>query len=161
MPDVRGHVVDIVRSVFDEREQILRCGPRRFTAQIVFEVLTDVPNHFIPVNPIGLHISHMRVDESFDEPQRTGDDDMPLIPRRSEDDKTRVRLTASVTNANYQTLLKYAIFLGEDVEKKAAKRGSVDRLIHGPIELLAKDRDFVQSQRPAAEKRTGKPDVAA
>jgi type IV secretory pathway component VirB8 len=38
---------------------------KTFTAQILFDVLTDVPNHFVPVNPIGLQISHIRVDESF------------------------------------------------------------------------------------------------
>ena len=35
-------------------------------AQVVFEVLADVPNHFIPVNPIGLQVTHIHVDESFE-----------------------------------------------------------------------------------------------
>lgn len=39
---------------------------KTFTAQVVFEVLADVPNHFIPVNPIGLQITHIHVDESFE-----------------------------------------------------------------------------------------------
>lgn len=39
---------------------------KTFTAQLVFDVLPDVPNHFIPVNPIGLQISHIHVDESFE-----------------------------------------------------------------------------------------------
>lgn len=87
---------------------------------------------------------------------------MPLIPKRTAEEKTRVRLTATVTKANYKTLRDYAQFLGEDVSTKAAEREAVDLIINGAIELLAKDREFVAAQKPAAAaKRTAKQDTAA
>ena len=38
---------------------------------------------------------------------------MPLIPKRTEEEKTLVRLTATVTKANYKILRDYAQFLEE------------------------------------------------
>ena len=87
---------------------------------------------------------------------------MPLIPKRTEEEKTLVRLTATVTKANYKTLRDYAQFLGEDVSTKAAARTTIDRLINGAIELLAKDREFIQAQKPVpAGKRATKQETAA
>jgi hypothetical protein len=72
---------------------------------------------------------------------------MPLIPKA----KAPVRLTATVTPANHATLLSYATFLGEDIRTKASTRRAINRLINGAIELLAKDREFVQAQRPTKQ----------
>ena len=56
---------------------------------------------------------------------------MPLIPKRTDEEKTRVRLTATVTKANYKTLWEYAQFLEEDVSTKGAARTAIDRVING------------------------------
>lgn len=40
-----------------------------YVAQIDFVMRPDVPNAFVPVNPLGLQITHFRIDQAFEETQ--------------------------------------------------------------------------------------------
>lgn len=56
--------VDFTKQSLYATDQAERTA-KTYTAQVVFDVLPTVPNHFIPVNPIGLQINSIVIDEAF------------------------------------------------------------------------------------------------
>ena len=43
---------------------------RAYVAQVDFVMRSQVPNEFVPVNPLGLQITYFRVDQAFEEPRQ-------------------------------------------------------------------------------------------
>lgn len=43
---------------------------RGYVAQVDFVMRSQVPNEFVPVNPLGLQITYFRVDQAFEEPRQ-------------------------------------------------------------------------------------------
>lgn len=43
---------------------------RTYVAQVDFVMRAQVPNEFVPVNPLGLQITYFRVDQAFEEPRQ-------------------------------------------------------------------------------------------
>lgn len=43
---------------------------RTYVAQVDFVMRSQIPNEFVPVNPLGLQITYFRVDQAFEEPRQ-------------------------------------------------------------------------------------------
>lgn len=86
---------------------------------------------------------------------------MTMIQKRSDDEKTRVRLTATVTKVNMDTLLSYAAFLGEETGTAKQQRAAIDFVVNRAIELLATDKEFRALEAPKRPVRRSKPKSVA
>ena len=56
--------VDFVERSFPPNSQV-PVKSDTFTAQVLFVFRDSVPNHYVPVNPLGLQITQFRVDQAF------------------------------------------------------------------------------------------------
>lgn len=56
--------VDFVEQSFQQHSQV-PVKTEAFTAQVQFLFRDSIPNHYVPINPLGLHITQFRVDQAF------------------------------------------------------------------------------------------------
>lgn len=65
-----------------------------------------------------------------------------MIARRNRNKEKTVRLTASVTETNMQTLEDYATFLGEELDDKH-RREAIDYVVNKAAEIIGADPEFI------------------